>query len=87
MRKLEKRDMFPANTVPIDSHASATLRYIRNSMEAATAFAVPGSAGVAMGMVGLLATAFSLSRLFTSTGTSRGPSSDILPSLQRAPPV
>jgi hypothetical protein len=60
VRKLEKRDMFPANTVPIDSHASATLRYIRNSMEAATAFAVPGSAGVAMGMVGLLATALSL---------------------------
>lgn len=60
MNKPEKRDMFPANTVPIDSHASATLRYIRNSMEAATEFAVPGSAGIAMGMVGLLATALSL---------------------------
>jgi len=45
-----------SNTVPLDSHAAATLRYIRQSMEAATAFAVPGSAGIAMGGIGLLAT-------------------------------
>jgi hypothetical protein len=42
-------------TVALDSHAAATLRYIRASMEAAGTVAVPGSAGVAMGVVGLLA--------------------------------
>lgn len=44
-------------TVALDSHAVATLRYIRDSMEAATSFAVPGSAGIAMGVTGLLAAA------------------------------
>ena len=42
-------------TVALDSHAAATLRYIRASMEAAGTVAVPGSAGVTMGVVGLLA--------------------------------
>jgi len=51
--------MQSANAVRIDSQAAATLRYIRASMEAATSVAVPGSAGVAMGSVGLLATALS----------------------------
>jgi hypothetical protein len=58
--KPEKHDMPTAPTVYLDSHAAATLRYIRNSMEAATAFAVPGSAGIAMGLVGLLAATLSL---------------------------
>jgi hypothetical protein len=49
------RGMQSANAVRIDSHAAATLRYIRASMDAATSVAVPGSAGVAMGSVGLLA--------------------------------
>jgi len=40
-------------TVTLDSHAAATLRYIRASMEGAGTVAVPGSAGVSMGMVGL----------------------------------
>lgn len=48
-----------ANTVQIDSHALATLRYIRKSMDAATSVAVPGSSGIAMGCVGLAATALS----------------------------
>ena len=48
-----------ANMVPIDSHALATLRYIRKSMDAATSVAVPGSSGIAMGCVGLAATAVS----------------------------
>lgn len=48
-----------ANMVHIDSHAIATLRYIRNSMDAATSIAVPGSSGIAMGCVGLTATALS----------------------------
>jgi hypothetical protein len=39
----------------LDSHAAATLRYIRASMESATALAVPGSTGIASGIVGLLA--------------------------------
>jgi hypothetical protein len=43
------------NTVHIDSHAAATLRYIRASMEAAASLAVPGSAGHAMGAVGIVA--------------------------------
>jgi len=47
--------MQSADTIPIDSHAVASLRYIRSSMEAATSFAVPGSAGIAMGAVGSLA--------------------------------
>jgi hypothetical protein len=44
-----------ADTVQIDTHAVATLRYIRASMDSAAVFAVPGSAGIAMGSVGLLA--------------------------------
>lgn len=44
------------NTVAIDSHALGTLNYIRASIEAAGAFAVPGIAGIAMGGVGVLAT-------------------------------
>jgi hypothetical protein len=44
-----------AEAVRIDSHAVATLRYIRASMDAAASVAVPGSAGIAMGSVGLLA--------------------------------
>jgi hypothetical protein len=47
--------MQSANAVRIDSQAVATLRYIRESMDAATSVAVPGSAGIAMGIVGLLA--------------------------------
>jgi hypothetical protein len=39
----------------LDSHAAATLRYIRASMESAGTVAVPGSAGVTMGVVGLVA--------------------------------
>jgi hypothetical protein len=44
------------NTVALDSHALGTLNYIRASIEAASAFAVPGIAGIAMGAVGILAT-------------------------------
>lgn len=47
--------MQSANTVQLDSHAAATLRYIRASMESAAAFAVPGSTGIASGIVGLVA--------------------------------
>ncbi|MGC8522078.1 MAG: hypothetical protein ACP5PN_09520 [Steroidobacteraceae bacterium] len=41
--------------VAMDSHALGTLNYIRASIEAAGAFAVPGTAGIAMGVVGLTA--------------------------------
>jgi hypothetical protein len=44
-----------ADIVGLDSQASATLRHIRVSMDAARAVAVSGSAGVAMGVIGLLA--------------------------------
>ena len=47
--------MQSANTVQLDSHAAATLRYIRTSMESAASLAVPGSTGFASGVVGLLA--------------------------------
>lgn len=47
--------MHPANTVQLDTHAVATLRYIRSSMESASSLAVPGSSGIASGIVGLLA--------------------------------
>jgi predicted phage tail protein len=47
--------MQSADAVRIDSHAAATLRYIRASMDAAAFVAVPGSAGLAMGSIGLLA--------------------------------
>jgi hypothetical protein len=43
------------NTVALDSHALGTLNYIRASIEAAGAFAVPGTAGIAMGAVGVAA--------------------------------
>jgi hypothetical protein len=57
--KPEKQTVQSANTVRIDSQAAATLRYIRASMEAASSIAVPGSAGSAMGLVGLLAAVLS----------------------------
>ena len=47
------------NTVALDSHALGTLNYIRASIEAAGAFAVPGIAGIAMGAVGVVATVLS----------------------------
>ncbi len=43
------------NTVALDSHALGTLQYIRSSIDAAGLLAVPGSAGIAMGAVGVLA--------------------------------
>ena len=45
----------PPNTVQMGSHAASTLRYIRASMESAASLAVPGSAGIAMGMFGVAA--------------------------------
>ncbi|MGH8236456.1 MAG: hypothetical protein ACREXP_05465 [Steroidobacteraceae bacterium] len=51
--------MHSANTVQLDSHAAASLRYIRASMESAASLAVPGSTGIASGIVGLLATVVS----------------------------
>ncbi|HEY2464824.1 MAG TPA: hypothetical protein VGI32_12265 [Steroidobacteraceae bacterium] len=43
------------NTVRLDSHSAATLRYIRASMEGAVLLAVPGSAGLVLGTIALLA--------------------------------
>jgi hypothetical protein len=45
------------NTERLDSHATATLRYIRSSMEGAVLLAVPGSAGIVLGTIALIATA------------------------------
>ncbi len=44
------------NTVALDSHALGTLKYIRASIDAASQFAVPGIAGLAMGALGMVAT-------------------------------
>lgn len=49
--------MRSGSPVTLDSQAAATLRYIRASMEAAATLAVPGSAGVVMGGIGLAAAA------------------------------
>lgn len=43
------------NTVALDSHALGTLNYIRASIDAAGSFAVPGTAGIAMGTAGVAA--------------------------------
>jgi Na+/melibiose symporter-like transporter len=48
------------NTVRLDSHAAATLRYIRSSMEGAVLLAVPGSAGIVLGTIALMAAALCL---------------------------
>jgi hypothetical protein len=52
--------MPPAKIVNLDMHAISTLRYIRASMDAAGSVAIPGSAGVAMGLVGLVAAGLSM---------------------------
>lgn len=54
--KPRKNAMHSADTVQLDSHAAATLRYIRASMESALSLAVPGSTGIASGIVGVAAT-------------------------------
>jgi hypothetical protein len=41
------------NTVAMDAHAQATLRYIRSSMDAAALVVTPGSAGIVIGLVGI----------------------------------
>jgi hypothetical protein len=41
------------STANLDSHAIATLHYIRSSMESAASVAVPGSAGIVMGAIGI----------------------------------
>jgi len=42
------------NVVAMDAHAQATLRHIRSSMDAATLVVTPGSAGIAIGLVGVV---------------------------------
>lgn len=49
-----------AKIVNLDMHAIATLRYIRASMDGAGNVAIPGSAGIAMGGIGLAAAGLSL---------------------------
>ena len=49
-----------AKIVNLDMHAIATLRYIRASMDGAGSVAIPGSAGIAMGGIGLAAAGLSL---------------------------
>ncbi len=52
------------NPIPIESRALGTLAYIRASIESAGSMAVPGRAGIVMGIIGIIATlASSLPRL------------------------
>src|SRR5580658_2167922 len=41
--------------IPIETRALGTLAYIRRSIDASASMAVPGTAGVVMGVIGLLA--------------------------------
>ena len=41
--------------VRMDDHAEATLRYIRSSMDAASGVVTPGSTGILVGLVGIIA--------------------------------
>jgi len=45
--------------IPIESRALGTLAYIRRSIDASASMAVPGTAGVVMGVIGLLASVLS----------------------------
>jgi hypothetical protein len=51
----QKKRMHAGEAVRIDSHAAATLRYIRASMDAAASLALPGSTAMTAGGIGLLA--------------------------------
>jgi len=42
--------------IPIESRALGTLAYIRNSIESSGSMAVPGMAGIVMGVIGIFAT-------------------------------
>jgi hypothetical protein len=44
------------NPVPIENQALGTLAYIRTSIESSGSMAVPGMAGIVMGVIGILAT-------------------------------
>src|SRR5215470_16649905 len=55
MADLAKSGASRTNVVEMDTHAQATLRYIRSSMDAAALVATPGSAGIAIGLVGVIA--------------------------------
>lgn len=56
---LKKKRMHARDAVRMDSHAAATLSYIRASMDAAASLAVPGSSAMTAGAVGLVATLLS----------------------------
>lgn len=45
----------PPAPIGLGSHAESTLQYIRTTMEAASTVSLPGSAGLAMGTLGILA--------------------------------
>jgi uncharacterized membrane protein YhaH (DUF805 family) len=47
----------PTAPVALDRHVLGTLKFIRSSIESAGGFDVPGTAGIAMGTIGLLAMA------------------------------
>ena len=49
----------PTFPIPIETRALGTLAYIRRSIDASASMAVPGTAGVVMGLIGLLAAVLS----------------------------
>jgi hypothetical protein len=62
----ETAPMPQAKIVNLDMHAIATLRHIRAAMDGAGSVAIPGSAGIAMGVIGLAAGGLSLLPNFAS---------------------
>jgi hypothetical protein len=66
LRGSAKRVM-PANRpVPIESRALGTLSYIRSSIDAASSLAVPGLAGIVMGLIGVAAAVLTYTSLLDS---------------------
>jgi hypothetical protein len=55
LRGSAKRVMPTNRPVPIESRALGTLSYIRSSIDAASSLAVPGLAGIVMGIIGVAA--------------------------------
>jgi hypothetical protein len=55
MRGVNRMALSSERTVGMQSHALATLEYIRTSIDSASSYAVPGLTGIVMGGIGLAA--------------------------------
>jgi hypothetical protein len=66
LRESATRVMPNNNPVPIESRALGTLSYIRSSIDAASSLAVPGLAGIVMGIIGVAAAVLTYTPLLDS---------------------